>query len=133
MRWSMPESLPVFDARLKSLETADDLLLVIDKRHGDFAEKHIKLLGVAAHTPEPGSSEAGMKAKDFALRWFAEGALAGGAYPFTVHTFCRDQRGRWLARVWRKLDGEDLTAALLEAGHGTPVSDMRQVREGKQD
>jgi hypothetical protein len=132
LRWSMPEALPVFDARLRSLDSADDFVLVLDKKHGDFAERRVNLLGVECPQPEPGTSEAGMKAKDFALKWFAEGALVGGHLPFTVQTVCPDESGRWLSRVWRKSDGAELTAALIHGGHGEPVSDMGQIRDARE-
>jgi endonuclease YncB( thermonuclease family) len=106
---------------------------------GDSSEKTLRLLEVNCpemHAKDPAVKEAAHKAHDFALRWFAEGALglttAGEIWPFVVQTSeIQEKYGRTLSYVWRKSDGDCLNMALIREGHSEHIPLMQHLKHLK--
>ncbi len=123
----MPEVQQVFDAEVERIIDADTLVVLINKHHGDFSVKRLRLLGVDA--PEMGS-EGGRAAKAFAESFLKAGeAVYRGV---VVQTVKPDSFGRWLGYVWRKDDGACLGDALREAGHARAVSELAQLKAARE-
>jgi endonuclease YncB( thermonuclease family) len=115
----MPDRLFVYRAKPERVIDGDTVVCIVDAGFGIWLHKgqegaHLRLLGV--DTPErnePGWSEA----RHFTLAWMTEANVQ--PWPFVIQTQKADSFGRYLATIWRALDGrclnDDLAAWLEEA------------------
>jgi endonuclease YncB( thermonuclease family) len=140
---AMPIPAPVFHAQLLSVTDGDTCRVKLRRYFSDESQKILRLLEVDTdemHDKDPAVRESAHKAHDFALRWFAEGALglttAGDLWPFVVQALdTAEKYGRVLSYVWRKSDGDCLNMALIREGHSEHIPllkhlQMLRAREG---
>lgn len=123
---AMPEHAYVY--RAKSGRVVDGDTIVLDAwdlgagvwLHPGNEGAHIRLLGVDC----PERQETGwLAACEFTREWLAE---AGDGWNLIIQTVRVDNFGRYLATVWRVVDGRCLNDDLLTAGYAVPYE--RTVR-----
>lgn len=122
---TMPPFLWLYRAKLDRVIDGDSLVCVVDagfgiRLHRGNEGAHLRLIGV--DTPER-NEEGWDAARLFVVDWLAQAGDDG--WPLLVRTEKADSFGRYLAEVWRRVDGESLNAALLAAGHAVPYRVVR--------
>jgi endonuclease YncB( thermonuclease family) len=125
----IPIPVPVFHAQMTSCYDGDTAKFRLMRNFGDESQKTLRLLEVNCaemKSKDPAVKEAAHKAHDFALRWFAEGALglttAGDIWPFVVQASdIQEKYGRVLGYAFRKSDGDCLNMALIREGHSEHI------------
>lgn len=134
---AMPIPAPVFHAQMLSCYDGDTCRVKLRRGFGDSSDKTLRLLEVNCpemHAKDAAVKEAAHKAHDFALRWFAEGALglttAGEIWPFVVQASeIQEKYGRTLSYVWRKSDGDCLNMALIREGHSDHIPLLTHLQQ----
>lgn len=125
---SLPESMPihqwVFRARLGKVVDGDTQDYFIDLGLRGYRVERMRLLGIDAPEVRGIEREAGKAATiwvaDWLARGMAEATVEQREWPFVLRTLKDpDAFGRWLARVWRVSDGQELGPAMLLAGQAT--------------
>lgn len=116
----------VWRARYLRTVDGDTFDVEVDCGFRLFRQERIRLLGVDTPEVVGANRAAGLAAASFTLNWLAE-AQYGVSSPFwaiRLETFKpkdRDSFGRWLAVVWREVDGMCLNLDLVSSGHGVAV------------
>lgn len=103
-----------YRARWERVIDGDTLDVTIDQGLHTHRTERIRLLGVNTPETKGATKMAGRLATIYVEDWLAE---ADDEWPLIVQTARGDAFGRWLARVWRRSDGRELSADLLAAGH----------------
>lgn len=127
----LPHDPYVRRGRLRRAVDGDTLDLVLDVGFGASLRTRVRLLGV--NTPElrRGDDEhraRGREATAFVFRWCLGHDLEDELrhdheledWPLLVRTEKTGKYGRWLAQIWRTIDGQELGPTLLAAGHAEP-------------
>ena len=135
----IPIPLPIFHAQLLSVTDGDTVKTRLRRYFGDESQKTLRLLEVNCAEMKAKDKEvkdAALASRDFALKWFAEGALglrtAGDVWPFVVQASdIHEKYGRTLAWVFRKSDGDCLNAALIREGHSEHIPLMQHLKHLK--
>lgn len=119
----MPQHLWVFRARVERVIDGDTLDVTIDWGFHSSKVERIRLLGI--NTPEKtGSTRVeGIAAQEFTSLWYAN-ALHMAKWPLIIQTEKSDAFGRYLATVWRIIDGACLNDDLIT--EGMAVIDIRK-------
>lgn len=133
----IPIPAPVFHAQMLSVTDGDTCKVRLRRYFDDESQKILRLLEVDTdemHDPDPALRESAHEARDFALRWFAEGALglttAGDLWPFVVQALdTREKYGRTLSYIWRKSDGDCLNMALIREGHSEHIPLLTHLQQ----
>jgi endonuclease YncB( thermonuclease family) len=121
---TMPPHDWVFPANLVRVIDGDTQEFMLDLGFTIRTDADFRLLGI--NTPEVVgvSKAAGLAAKEYAVEWVRNGYNASPLeWPFRIQTrksADREKYGRWLATVWRLVDGRCLNSDLVEAGHAVP-------------
>lgn len=113
-----PRHIWVYRARCLRVIDGDTLHLVADLGFRLTREDHFRLLGVDAPEMHGATRQAGEAARRFVCDWLVAGGITG--WPLLIETAQDpDSFGRYLCRLWRVSDGEELAPALIAAGHDT--------------
>lgn len=117
----MPAQQWVFRASLARVVDGDTLDLIIDAGMHDRRVERVRLLGV--NTPEvrgvPDRAP-GLAAAAYVRQWLALATFPPWDFPLVIQTTKTDDFGRYLADVWRGIDGAHLNDDLLTSGHAVP-------------
>lgn len=119
----MPRHLWVFRARVERVIDGDTLDITIDCGFRSTRVERIRLLGVNAPEKTGSTRREGILAQDFTTLWCAD-ALYMTEWPIVIQTKKSDAFGRYLATVWRVVDGACLNNDLVTAGMA--VIDIRE-------
>lgn len=117
----MPTHVWVFRARMIRVVDGDTLDLLVDVgMHGQRLER-VRLLGVDCPEVRGPTRAAGLAATAYATGWLAEAWVdPGGMWPLVVVTEKDpDNFGRYLATVYRVVDGACLNDDLILSGNGS--------------
>lgn len=119
----MASTQPAYEyhATLRRVIDGDTLELEVDLGFEMHAVTTFRLYGVNAPEVTGATKKAGNEATAFTKQW-----LEHAGTPLLIRTYKRDKYGRWLAEVWGANMGKGpltLNAALLQAGHATPMDD----------
>ncbi len=109
----MPQTLWIYRARPIKVIDGDTLDITIDAGFRNYREERLRLLGVNTPEMKAPTREAGEAARQFVTNWI----VWGDTWPLVIETEKSDAFGRYLARVWRTMDGACLNDDLLAAGH----------------
>lgn len=126
----MPEVAAAFRAAAERVVDGDTLVVRVDRHDGDESVWRARLARVdAPERDEPGGEEAAA----FVSGWLARAASAGGRWPLVVLLVGRERYGRALLEVWRTIDGECLSDALLARGAASyvPLAEQAPAPEKK--
>lgn len=123
---TIPIPTPVFHAQFLSAYDADTCRMKLRRNFGDESQKTLRLLEVNCaemRAKDREEKDAAIRARNFALKWFAEGSLGlrtpTDVWPFVVQVSdIHEKYGRTLGFIWRKSDGDCLNSALIREGHG---------------
>jgi len=121
----------VLDLEGRDVYDGDTLTVALDPAFKDRPDaREVKLVRVRlldVWAPEVTGAERarGAQAREYARMWLRE-AHDGREWPLVVETFqaARDDRktfDRWVADVWRTVDGAHLNADIVRAGFATAV------------
>lgn len=113
----MPTHNWVFPARLMRVIDADTLDVSISQGMHTYRVDRLRLLGLNAPEVRGVTRVAGLAATAYVVDWMA---VAVGEWPLRTETHKSDVFGRYLAVVWRVIDGACLNDDLLESGHAVP-------------
>ena len=117
----MPNHHWVFRARALRVIDGDTVDVEIDQGLHCRRIERLRLLGVNTPEMQKPTREAGEAAKAFTSRWVVRDGLESDPFPLVIQTVKADVFGRYLADIWRLVDGEHLNEALVEAGHAVRV------------
>lgn len=113
---SVAPAIWAYRARVERVVDGDTLQIVIDQGLNTHRAERIRLLGVNTPEMRGPSRPAGLAAAGYVTSWLGL-VPADDEWPLIVQTAKGDAFGRWLARVWRRHDGRELNADLIESGH----------------
>lgn len=120
---SMPVQQWVFRARVVRVVDGDTLDLEIDCGMHARRVERLRVLHVdAPETRGVRDRAPGLAAKQFVTDWcaVASGAVTNAGFPLVIQTLKTDSFGRYLADIWREIDGANLSDDLLAAGMAVP-------------
>ena len=115
----MPATLWVYRARLVRVVDGDTIDVHIDAGFQNYREDRLRLLGLNCPEVHGPTREAGLAATVFTADWLRLGD-ALDPWPLILETHKSDVFGRFLARVWRIVDGACLNDDLLAGGFAVP-------------
>jgi micrococcal nuclease len=116
-----------YRARVERVVDGDTLIMQIDLGFHMTAKVSVRLLGVDTPELRGGTDESKQRARNakaFTDVWCNEAvglpapADEWAEWPFRVTTSKGDSFGRWLGRVYAVRTGDELSAALVDSGHG---------------
>jgi micrococcal nuclease len=113
----MPAHAFVYNAAIERVIDGDTLDVRLDCGLHITAAHRLRLLGVNAYESRGPERARGRTATAWVEDWIADRDVSAEAFPFRVLTAKSDVFGRWLCRLWSRVDGEELGPALLAAGH----------------
>lgn len=114
---SMPTLVWVFRAKIIYVVDGDTVDLEIDVGlHGRRIER-VRLLGVNAPEVHGDTRAAGLQAAIYVRGWFNASTTPSTEWPIVVQTYKSDVFGRYLATIWRQVDGACLNLDLLNSEH----------------
>lgn len=116
---TMPDHLWVFRAKSTHIVDGDTIDCVIDAGFRSTRVERLRLLGVNAPEIHGPTKPAGDTATAFVVEWLRVGS-ALDPWPLILQTEKSDVFGRFLAQVWRIVDGANLNDDLLASGHAVP-------------
>jgi endonuclease YncB( thermonuclease family) len=110
----MPDHRWLFYAQPSAVIDGDTVDLRFDQGLRNQRIERVRLLG--PNTPEVRgpTRPAGLAAKAYTEAWLTE---CVGEWPLLVETSKADAFGRWLAVIWRVVDGRCLNEDVIVAGH----------------
>lgn len=111
----VPTALWTYRARLERVVDGDTVDLYIDAGFRSYRSERLRLLGVNCPEVHGTSKAAGLASTAYTANWLQQG-VALDQWPLVVQTHRSDAFGRYLATIWRVVDGTCLNEALLEAG-----------------
>lgn len=118
----MPAHLWTYRGRPLRVIDGDTISISVDLGFGiskASADNHFRIQGVNCPELHGATREAGLAAALFTKDWLAD---AAGDWPLVIQTQ-RLKSGeartfeRWVAAVWRAIDGASLADALIASGH----------------
>lgn len=124
----IPDHVWSFPARrlriAKDVVDGDTVDLEVDQgMHGRRVER-FRLASVNAPEKKGLTLAAGLAAKAYVEQWLHQaGAFSytdPDAWILTIRTYKADDFGRYLADIWRLVDGSHLNADLVSSGHAVP-------------
>lgn len=116
----MPPQLWVFRARVTRVIDGDTVDATVDAAFHSSRIERLRLLGVNAPERKLETRAAGDAAKQFVEDWLVAAGLGvgpGGDWPLIIQTEKTDVFGRYLANIWRVVDGANLSDDLLTSGN----------------
>lgn len=120
MSATVPTQRWIFRARIVNIVDGDTVDLEVDcGMHARRVERMRVLHVDAPETRGVVDRAPGLAAKQFVADWWAEVSGEGG-FPLVVQTIKTDSFGRYLADIWRDVDGANLSADLLSSGNALP-------------
>lgn len=119
-----PMPTPDYVYRASPIRTidGDTIEVQLDQGLHTYRTERLRILGVNAPEPVGDSRPAGLDAKTYTSEWLTA-ADQVGHWPLIVRTRKADVFGRYLAQVWRVVDGASLGDDLIREGHA--VVDLR--------
>jgi micrococcal nuclease len=123
----MPVSLWTYRAKLVRVIDGDTIDLQIDQGFRSYRMERARLLGLNCPEVHGATRAAGDAATAFVIGWLRVGS-ALDPWPLILQTEKSDVFGRYLATVFRVIDGACLNDDLLASGHAVPY--VRDHKEG---
>lgn len=126
-----PQAAPVlipiheFRASLVRVIDGDTVELYVDRGHGDYSTRIVRLLGIDC--PERGTPE-GQQATQFTREWFSTARGLNPEWPVALRSDKQDSFGRWLVTI-EDTRGRSLRDDLAAAGHVKQVA--AEVSDGR--
>lgn len=118
----MPAVADVEHARLYRLHDGDTFKVELRRPHDEpdnIDRRWLRLLDVWAPEIEGREKEAGIASLLYLGAWLMDAAKHPGPWPLRVETFGRRSFDRWIAVVWRTVDGRCLNTDIVAAGYAT--------------
>jgi micrococcal nuclease len=115
----IPDQIWIYRAKLERVVDGDTLIVTLDQGLHTYRVERLRLLGVNAPEVHGATKAAGQAATAYTLFWLSQGR-ALDPWPLTVQTYRTDAFGRYLAQVWRIVDGANLSDDLLSSGNAVP-------------
>lgn len=109
----MPKTLWIWRSVSSRIVDGDTIDVIIDSGFHATRVERLRLLGI--NCPEM-KEDAGKAAKEFTAEWIRE-AWSDTHWPLVIQTEKSDAFGRYLAYVWRVVDGRCLNDDLLDSGN----------------
>lgn len=109
---TMPPHDWLYPAQLVRVIDGDTVICNLDAGMRNYRVERLRLARI--NTPEINGPDSlrGKEAKFFTLSWLT----LTGDWPFLIRTVKTDNYGRWLATIWRIVDGRCLNDDLLANG-----------------
>ena len=114
----MPAQLWVYRARPLLVVDGDTVDVLIDAGFRASRTERLRLLGLNTPEVRGESRPAGLAARAFVSTWLA--GIGTSDWPLVIQTAKADAFGRYLATIWRAVDGCCLNDDILAAGHAVP-------------
>lgn len=111
----MPDQQWVFRARLVRVIDGDTIDVTIDQGLHTYRTERLRLLGLNAQEMRGTERPVGELAKAFVVDWLFAAGLDD--WPLVVQTYKSDVFGRYLANVWRAVDGACLNDDLISSNN----------------
>lgn len=117
---SMPLQTWVFNARLAKVVDGDTLDIIVDQGMHTQRLERVRLLGIDCPEVRGATHDAGVLATHYTRDWLTH-AVTLDDWPLRIVTAKDpDHFGRYLALVWRILDGNCLNDDLMTSGNAVP-------------
>ncbi len=110
----------VFRARWTRVVDGDTLHVYLDQGFHAYRIENLRLLGLNAPEMRGDTREAGLKARQFVIDWLADADSSSLEWSLIIQTEKADAFGRYLATIWRVVDGACLNDDLLTSGNAVP-------------
>lgn len=126
----IPALLWTYRARGERVIDGDTVALVVDAGFGIFkgrTDNHFRIKGVNCPEVHGDTREAGLAAASYTAAWLTAACAAPGDWPLIIQTerLSSDQEARtferWVADIWRVIDGANLADDLLAFGHAVAL------------
>ena len=120
----MTESLVLpyrYRARLDRIVDADTLDMTVDLGFRTTRKTRFRVAGIDAWEVRGEEREKGLEASRFVAGWAKTADVDGWPFIIDSHRDSTGKYGRWLADVWRAVDGAHLATDLVARGHAQHV------------
>lgn len=115
----IPEQNWVYRAKATRVIDGDTIEVIIDNGFYNRRVERFRLLDVNCPEMKAPTHEAGLEAKSYTSKWLSV-IEPGNEWPLIVQSVKADSFGRFLATVWRTVDGACLNEDLISSGHAVP-------------
>lgn len=109
----------VYDAHVVEVIDGDTIDLRLDLGFHMNTELRFRLKGVDTHetygvNKESEEFKRGKEEANWVTEWLTQAELGEGRWPLRIKTYGMGKYGRWMGRIQRKNDGEELNQAILD-------------------